>query len=149
MQDINQEDIESMEVLKDARSKRYLWCASKHSGVILSTTKTGKKDVAKSTSKPKWGLSYVNNPYDFLGAKIISTYCVQAIVNPDLQPQTEVCLYCPLGNLTSASPFGTGNTLNDKTIWNIMNKTADNAYLLQKGWQRMPGSSGSQQNNFI
>lgn len=44
----------------------------------------------------------------------------------------------PLGNLTSASPFGTGNTLNDKTIWNIMNKTADNAYLLQKGWQEMP-----------
>lgn len=40
--------------------------------------------------------------------------------------------------MTSASPFGTGNTLNDKTIWNIMNKTADNAYLLQKGWQEMP-----------
>ncbi|CUA18230.1 SusC/RagA family TonB-linked outer membrane protein [Bacteroides fragilis] len=138
MQDINPEDIESMEVLKDAGATA-IYGARASNGVILITTKTGKEGRREINFKAKMGLSYVNNPYDFLGAKdyinVLRTgYSKSGFTTSD----GEYVSIAPLGNLTSASPFGTGNTLNDKTIWNIMNKTADNAYLLQKGWQEMP-----------
>lgn len=43
----------------------------------------------------------------------------------------------PLSNLTGASPFGLGNELG-KSAWNVMGKTADNAYLVQQhGWKEM------------
>lgn len=138
MQDINPEDIESMEVLKDAGATA-IYGARASNGVILITTKTGKEGRREINFKAKMGLNYVNNPYDFLGAKdyinVLRTgYSKSGFTTSD----GEYVSIAPLGNLTSASPFGTGNTLNDKMIWNIMNKTADNAYLLQKGWQEMP-----------
>ncbi|EXZ41855.1 tonB-linked outer membrane, SusC/RagA family protein, partial [Bacteroides fragilis str. 2-F-2 len=138
MQDINPEDIESMEVLKDAGATA-IYGARASNGVILITTKTGKEGRREINFKAKMGLSYVNNPYEFLGAKdyinVLRTgYSKSGFTTSD----GEYVSIAPLGNLTTASPFGTGNTLNDKMVWNIMNKTADNAYLLQKGWQEMP-----------
>ena len=88
MQDINPEDIESMEVLKDAGATA-IYGARASNGVILITTKTGKEGRREINFKAKMGLSYVNTLMIFWEPKIISTYCVQAIVNPDLQPQTE------------------------------------------------------------
>ena len=128
LSDINPEDIESMEVLKDAGATA-LYGARASNGVILVTTKNGKTGRREINLKAKIGLSYINTPYEFLGARDYITAIRTAYANTP---------WAPVNNLKGASPFGTGNTLNEKTQWNIMEKNADNAYLLQKGWQEMP-----------
>lgn len=79
----------------------------------------------------------MNNPYEFLGGEdyinvLRTTYAKSGYKCSD----GEYVSIAPLANLTGASPFGTGNVLG-KSAWNIMGKTADNAYLLQKGWKEM------------
>lgn len=135
--DINPEDIESMEVLKDAGATA-LYGARASNGVILVTTKSGKVGSREINFKAKMGLNYENNPYEFLGAReyinVLRTaysksgyYCTDG----------EYVSIAALSNLPGASPFGLGNQLG-KSAWNVMGKTTDNAYLLQKGWQEMP-----------
>lgn len=136
LSDINPEDIESMEVLKDAGATA-LYGARASNGVVLITTKSGKMGHREINLKMKLGLNYVNNPYEFLGGedyiRALRTcysksgfYCTNG----------DYVSIAPLANLTGASPFGTGNELGNSP-WNIMGKTADNAYLLQKGWREM------------
>lgn len=127
LSDINPEDIESMEVLKDAGATA-LYGARASNGVILVTTKSGKAGRREINLKAKLGLSYINNPYEFLGARDYISAIRTAYANTPWANQNA---------LSGATPFGTGNTLNAKTQWNVMEKTADNAYLLQKGWQEM------------
>lgn len=134
--DINPEDIESMEVLKDAGATA-LYGARASNGVILITTKSGKKGHSEINFKAKMGFNYVNNPYEFLGPEeyiktLRTTYAKSGFYCSD----GEYVSIADLSNLTGASPFGTGNELG-KSPWNIMGKTADNAYLLQKGWKEM------------
>ena len=127
LSDINPEDIESMEVLKDAGATA-LYGARASNGVVLITTKTGKKGRSEINLKIKMGLNYVNNPYEFLGAKDYITALRTAYKNTPWANQA---------SLTGATPFGTGNVLNSTTAWNVMGKTDNNAYLLQKGWEEM------------
>ncbi|EXZ89657.1 tonB-linked outer membrane, SusC/RagA family protein [Bacteroides fragilis str. J38-1] len=136
LNDINPEDIESMEVLKDAGATA-LYGARASNGVILVTTKNGKAGHREINFKAKLGVNYVNNPYEFLGGEdyinvLRTTYAKSGYYCSD----GEYVSIAPLTNLTGASPFGTGNVLG-KSAWNIMGKTADNAYLLQKGWKEM------------
>lgn len=127
LSDINPDDIESMEVLKDAGATA-LYGARASNGVILITTKSGKKGRREINLKAKLGINYMNFPYEFLGARDYITVMRQAYVNTP---------WAPKNDLNLARPFGLGNVLNDQTQWNIMKKTDENAYLLQKGWQEM------------
>lgn len=136
LNDINPEDIESMEVLKDAGATA-LYGARASNGVILVTTKNGRAGRREINLKVKLGLNYVNNPYEFLGGEdyirtLRTTYSKSGYYCSD----GEYVSIAPLSNLTGASPFGTGNVLGQSS-WNIMGKTADNVYLLQKGWKEM------------
>ncbi|MGL4520651.1 MAG: SusC/RagA family TonB-linked outer membrane protein [Phocaeicola sp.] len=137
LSDINPEDIESMEVMKDAGATA-IYGARASNGVVLVTTKTGKSGRREINFKAKMGINYVNSPYEFLGAQDYITAVRTAYSKSGfyLNDGTYHSI-APLGNLTNASPLGTGNVLNDRTMWNIMGKTADNAYLLNKGWQEM------------
>lgn len=128
LSDINPEDIESMEILKDAGATA-LYGARASNGVVLITTKTGKQGRREINLKVKLGVNYVNNPYEFLNARDYITALRTAYQNTP---------WAGKANLTGSSPFGTGNVINDKTTWNVMGKTSDNAYLLQKGWEEMP-----------
>ena len=67
MSDINPEDIESMDVLKDAGATA-LYGARASNGVILITTKRGKAGFREINFKAKLGLSYARTPYEFLEA---------------------------------------------------------------------------------
>lgn len=127
LSDINPEDIESMEVLKDAGATA-LYGARASNGVILITTKSGKAGHREINFKAKLGLNYINNPYEFLGARDYITVMRNAYANTPWAPQQ---------NLSGAQPFGTGNVLNDQMRWNVMKKTSDNAYLLGRGWEEM------------
>lgn len=81
------------------------------------------------------GLSYVNNFYDFLGVKdYINVLCIGYSKFGFIILDGEYVFIVLFGNLISVFLFGIGNILNDKMIWNIMNKMVDNVYLLQKGW---------------
>lgn len=66
--DINPQDIASMDVLKDAGATA-IYGARASNGVILITTKSGRAGHREINFRANIGLGYVNNPYDFLGAE--------------------------------------------------------------------------------
>lgn len=76
MSDINPEDIESMDVLKDAGATA-LYGARASNGVILITTKRGKAGFREINFKAKLGLSYARTPYEFWKQANISKLCVK------------------------------------------------------------------------
>jgi TonB-linked outer membrane protein, SusC/RagA family/TonB-dependent outer membrane receptor, SusC/RagA subfamily, signature region len=123
--DVNPEDIESISILKDAGSTA-LYGARASNGVILITTKTGRKGTSAINFKGRVGLSYLNNPYEFVGAEDYITTIRRAYHNSP---------WASLSTLTASTPFGTGNKMGPKMIWNIMGYSDENAYLLEKGWQ--------------
>lgn len=128
LNDINPEDIKSIDILKDAGATA-LYGARASNGVILVTTKSGQYGTRQISLKTKIGLNFINNPYEFLGARDYITAIRTAYANTPWSPK---------GNLTGATPFGTGNAYSPKMIWNILPKTTENAELLSKGWQEMP-----------
>ena len=127
LSDINPEDIESMEVLKDAGATA-LYGARASNGVILVTTKTGKTGRSEINLKVRFGLNYVNTPYEFLGAKDFITA---------LRTAYNTTPWANKASLTSASAYGTGNKYGKDLIWNLLVKDSDNEFLLKQGWQEM------------
>jgi len=142
--DINPEEIESMEVLKDA-SATAIYGARASNGVILITSKRGKSGVSSVSIKIKQGTNYLNVPYDFTGAadyiKWARLGAEQAIKNGTLAAS----------NVAGVGPRGTGNMYKDPTtgaildgnydsraIWSVMRLDATNQELLsQPGWKQM------------
>lgn len=127
LSDINPEDIESMEVLKDAGATA-LYGARASNGVILVTTKTGKAGRSEINLKMRFGLNYVNTPYEFLGAKDFITA---------LRTAYDTTPWANKASLASASAYGTGNKYGKDLIWNLLVKDSDNEFLLKQGWQEM------------
>lgn len=152
--DINPDDIESMEVLKDAGATA-IYGARANDGVILVTTKRGKSGSAEVSLKAKFGLNTFTDSYDFLNAGDYLYWMrtgyqnayVDKFKHPDGAP---VKAWSSLGGLATATPYGTGNLYFDKdgvtpldgnknssAVWSPM-KYADNlAFLLDQGWQTM------------
>lgn len=129
MQDINPEDIESMDVLKDAGATA-IYGARASNGVILITTKTGKSGKASINFKAKLGLNYLNSPYEFVGARDYIYWQRTAV------DASNKLGYGP-NDLASQRPYGTGNTYG-VSPWSTMYLSADNEWLLTKGWETMP-----------
>ncbi len=128
LNDVNPEDIESMEVLKDAGATA-LYGARASNGVVLVTTKSGKSGSRSITASAKIGINYMNNQYEFLGAEDYITAMRTAYVNTPWAPQH---------NLNGKQPMGIGNDINDpKMIWNLMEYKPEYDYLLSQGWQTM------------
>ena len=67
LSEVNSEDIESIEVLKDAASTA-IYGARANGGVILITTKKGKAGHTSITYKTKIGANFKRNDYDYLNA---------------------------------------------------------------------------------
>lgn len=143
LSDINPEEIESMEVLKDA-SATAIYGARASNGVILITSKRGSAGKSSVTLKVRRGSNYLNVPYKFLGAADYITWArlgaEQAILNGTLA----------IANLAGAGPRGTGNVYKDaagnildgnydsRAIWSVMRLDAVNQELLSKpGWKQM------------
>ncbi|MDP3916128.1 MAG: SusC/RagA family TonB-linked outer membrane protein [Bacteroidota bacterium] len=143
LSDINPEEIESMEVLKDA-SATAIYGARASNGVILITSKKGKAGVSTVTVKVKHGTNYLNTPYEFVDAENYIKWArlgaEQAIKNGTLAAS----------NVAGAGPRGTGNVYKDaqgniidgnydsRAIWSVMRLDANNQELLsQPGWKQM------------
>ena len=143
LSDINPEEIESIEVLKDA-SATAIYGARASNGVILITSKKGKAGVSAVTLKVKNGTNYLHVPYEFLSGgdyiKWARLGAEQAIKNGTLATN----------NISGAGPRGTGNVYKDaagvildgnydsRAIWSVMRLDNINQELLNKpGWKSM------------
>jgi len=141
LNEINPEDIASMEVLKDAGATA-VYGARASNGVILITTKTGHEGKAEIKLKARAGLNYANMGYEFLGAEDYLTYMRQAYNDPlaDWIWKSRN----QKATLSASQPFGTGNVLGEAMRWNVMSYSSEYDYLLEKGWKKMkdPVSDG-------
>ena len=151
LSDINPDDIESMEVLKDAGATA-IYGARANDGVILVTTKRGKSGRAEVNLKAKFGLNYFKNSYEFLDAGDYIYWMRKNAYMGDMKHPdgSAVKAWSSLSSLTSATPYGTGNAYfasdgvtpldGNKTssaIWSTMKYTDNLAFLLDQGWQTM------------
>ncbi len=131
LNDINPDDIESIEVLKDAGATA-LYGARASNGVILVTTKTGKAGSGNVNVKARVGVGFDRPLHEFLGAEDYIYYMRNAYVNSSHASGV-------VNNINTANPMGTGNDVinNPNALWNLMFLNVENKHLLEKGWQTM------------
>ena len=124
MQGISSDDIESIQVLKDAASTA-IYGARANGGVILIETKKGKSGSAFVNYKFKLGTNFARYGYDYLNAEDYIYY-----------NRLGVKRYNDAGgnyNVDRAQGYGvTGNNLFD-----IQYLSDSNRELLNQGWQQM------------
>lgn len=134
-QDINPEDIASMDVLKDAGSTA-IYGARASNGVIFITTKKGTSGQAQINFKGRMGLNYYYSPIKFLGTEDYITYMRTAYANTP---------WANTVNLNGTQPFGLGNKYGEDgsgMAWNIMAYDPQYDHLLSKGWKTMDDPIG-------
>ena len=144
LSDINPDDIESMEVLKDA-SATAIYGARASNGVILITSKRGKSGSSSITFKSKTGINFLNIPYNYLNAEDYIKWTRLGVVEAIKNGTTTSSL------LSGVGPRGTGNLYKDangvildgnydsRAIWSTMRLTDQNRELLNAndGWKTM------------
>lgn len=138
LSDINPNDIESMNVLKDAGATA-LYGARAGNGVILITTKKGKQGSAHIDFNLKVGMNYYDNGYTMCSDEDYLYYYRLALQNAEhtLPGGTYASQYNNMLYATN-QPGGIGRTeLDNSQSYNILRKTDANAYLLQQGWKEM------------
>jgi TonB-linked SusC/RagA family outer membrane protein len=131
---LNSDDIESIEVLKDAAATA-IYGARSANGVILVTTKTGKKGKSSINYKYRYSTNKERDDQKYIGAVDFINYNRQSIA-----------WYREVVNnpgsfgafLDGANSMGTGgNTTNSPFTTQYL--TTDNQYLLsQPGWTSIP-----------
>ena len=116
LSDLNSNDIESMEVLKDAGATA-IYGARAANGVILVTTKKGKQGKAQVNFNMKVGAQYYVPSYEMMDAEGYIYWMRKAIA------ETPWCT--ATSNLTSTNnPVGTGATeLSASSSYNILSYT--------------------------
>lgn len=141
LSDINPNDIESMEILKDAGATA-LYGARAGNGVVLVTTKSGKKGTSSVTLSAKYGITHYSSGYDYLNAEDYLYWFRRGLYrtsNPNPEVPGTTWLHNFFGMLENGSQgFSAGNTkLNPNGNWNLLTWTPENNYLLDYGWQKM------------
>lgn len=139
LSDINPNDIASMEILKDAGATA-LYGARAGNGVVLISTKSGKAGTGRVTFSGKVGVnSYKDQGYDICSDEDFLYYYRTGKFNSQwaLPGGGYPAQINDLYNNSNA-PGAIGRTvLAESQAYNILRKTADNAYLLDKGWSEM------------
>lgn len=132
MNDINANDIKSLQVLKDAAATA-IYGAQGSNGVIIVETRTGESGKARINYKVDLMNSRVGKTYDLLkGADEVYFsrlgMATTAGFSPALLPQLDGNVY--LG--------GTGNDLTNNTYNSIQFLTEENQHKLNEGWESIP-----------
>lgn len=166
LSDINPEDVESMEVLKDAGATA-IYGARANDGVVLVTTKRGKKGIEVVNLKAKLGMNHFRFFYDFMNAtdylywmrmayknSTVASYTLNdgTVIPARQYPDgTNMMAWANISTLNNATPYGTGNVYwadanktiplngnkDTRAVWSPMKYTDDLAFLLQQGWMKM------------
>lgn len=141
LSDINPNDIESMEILKDAGATA-IYGARAANGVILITSKSGKEGNGRVTLSAKYGITNYSSGYNYADAETYLYWFRRGLYNmsnPNPEVPGTTWLHNFFGMLDAGSQgFSTGNTkLNPNQNFNVLTMTEDNKYLLEKGWKAM------------
>lgn len=158
LSDINPNDIESMEVMKDAGATA-IYGARANNGVVLITTKTGKSGTSSIDLNIRYGLNYFNNPYDFVNARdyLYWQRTAYKTASQYFQRSTgEWVGVTTMNSLKNAVAYGTGNSywkrdsngnpiigtpanglVDNYAVWSPMIYSEDLSFLLNQGWETM------------
>ncbi|MBN8859621.1 MAG: TonB-dependent receptor [Sphingobacteriales bacterium] len=128
---INSNDIESIQVLKDAASTA-IYGARGSNGVVIVTTKSGKAGRAQITYNYNLGFSNYTSKMKMLDARDFIYYNRLGIQMAAVKwPFFEAILSSPLS-------AGTGNDLTNNTFYTTQYLTPENQHKLNEGWESMP-----------
>ncbi|WP_129745402.1 SusC/RagA family TonB-linked outer membrane protein [Flavobacterium anhuiense] len=139
--DINSLDIASLQVLKDAAATS-IYGARASNGVIIVTTNTGKSGKLKVTYNVSTQNSRIGKKYNFMdGGDYIKMQRLGLYNAAELAGLSTTTGIARLGQLTGATPAGTGNNLENNTPFATLlksNLSAETISTLQaKGWQEI------------
>ena len=133
LSDINPNDIESMEILKDAGATA-LYGARAANGVVLIRSKQGKAGEGRVTLSAKYGINWNGDTgYEWPNAGEYLQNIWGAIANT---PWANYKAYFDAQNYAQGCGFGS-TEITSRTQYNVLTKTDKNAYLLEKGWQEI------------
>jgi TonB-linked SusC/RagA family outer membrane protein len=132
--DIPEEDIASVDVLKDAAATA-IYGARASNGVILITTKKGKAGTAQIDYKFTTGFNENRQGYQFLDARDYIYYARLGGVNAGRS----------LSAINNSRGYGLLTDPADLASFDIREETPQNINLLQQGWQDMddPANPGT------
>lgn len=130
---IDQSDIESLQVLKDAAATS-IYGARASNGVVIISTKSGKSGRAIIDYKYDMTISDNVEKYDLLSAKDYIYYQRLGIYRSATWGNKPA----QLAILSTASSAGTGNDLTNNTAYTTQYLTPLNQHKLKDGWQSMP-----------
>ena len=139
--DINSLDIASLQVLKDAAATS-IYGARASNGVIIITTNTGKAGKMKVTYSVSTQSSTIGKKYNFMDGGDYIKFQRQGLYNAaELAGLSTTTGIARLGQLTGATPAGTGNNLQNNTAFATLSKSnlsPETISTLQaKGWQEL------------
>ena len=128
---LNPNDIESLQVLKDAASTS-IYGARGSNGVIIITTKSGAFGKSQISYNYSLGVSNLAEGYDLVGARDYIYYGRLGIAaTGERHPERLSRLDLPVG-------AGTGNDLTNNTGFTTQYLSPENEYKLNEGWESMP-----------
>lgn len=125
------EDIESLQVLKDAASTA-IYGARGSNGVVIVTTRSGKAGRTRITYSFDHTTSKVGKMYDLVNATQYLQLNRYGLANRGAKFPNE------LSRLTLPMGYGIGNDLTNSTAFTTQFLTPDNEHKLQEGWLSMP-----------
>ncbi|WP_206610955.1 TonB-dependent receptor [Mariniphaga sediminis] len=130
MNNIPSDDIESIQILKDAASTA-IYGARGSNGVVLVTTKKGKVGKVEVSYSYDLFFSQPGKLYDLANARDYLKFGRRAMVVNEIYPDASFRLTNPTG-------FGTGNDLTKNTAYTTQYLSPENEHKLNEGWESMP-----------
>lgn len=131
MNDISSEEIESMQVLKDAAATA-IYGARASNGVVIITTRSGKAGKVRVSYQYDATMSSLAKGYDLLSARDWLYFQRMGTVASSVKNPAN------LNKLTLPNSSGTGNDLTNNTAYTTQYLTPANEYKLKEGWESMP-----------
>lgn len=133
LSDISSEEIESIQVLKDAASTA-IYGARASNGVVIVTTKSGKSGKLRVNYQYNLSMSQLAKGYDLASARDYINYQRQGILATVAVSGNSTYLT----QLAGKTGYGTGNDLTNLTPYTTQYLTDQNRQKLNEGWQSMP-----------
>ncbi|GAB3915685.1 SusC/RagA family TonB-linked outer membrane protein [Larkinella terrae] len=128
MNDINADDIETLQVLKDASSTS-IYGARGANGVVIITTKKGKAGKMQITFRQNTTFSQLAKKYNMMSARDYVYFGRLGVLNSAKKIPERMSV------LSIANSFGTGNDLTNRTYSTVQYLTPQNQYKLSEGWE--------------
>lgn len=129
--DLNSNDIESIQVLKDAASTA-IYGARASNGVVIVTTKSGKPGKIQANYSFGLTVSEPGEKYDLASGREYIEMNRKSMVYASRYNASA------MDRLGSALGFGTGNDLTNNTAYTTQYLSDANKHKLNEGWESMP-----------